>query len=131
MSSTPNAGGNRIASLPSWGPCDPTDVHDPGAVYRPGSPPQAHTWWTALSAARWSVPRTWKLDVVFFSQQPRSRTATLDGVLPFLREKPPPRVIAVVEHLVQEGLLPRHEASAIEEGVLRCVNRQGAWIWSP
>ena len=49
----------------------------------------AQAWWTALEHARWSVPRTWKLDVVFFSQHHRSRTAELDGVLPFLRRRAP------------------------------------------
>ena len=27
---------------------------------------QAQAWWTALSAARWSVARGWKLDLVYF-----------------------------------------------------------------
>ena len=82
-------------------------------------------FWRAL------VPRTWKLDVVFFSQHHRSRTAELDGVLPFLRQTSPPgRVVQVLEALVQERLLARQEASAIEEKVLACVNSRGEWSWS-
>ena len=92
----------------------------------------AQAWWTALEHARWSVPRTWKLDVVFFSQHHRSRTAELDGVLPFLRQTSPPgRVVQVLEALVQERLLARPEASAIEEKMLQCVDHEGRWCWSP
>lgn len=95
-------------------------------------PHHAQTWWTALRQARWSVSRSWKLDLAYFDQQHRSRTAQLDGVIPFLQTTSPPgRVVAVLEHLVQEHLLTRAEASAIEEGVLRCVNRRGEWFWSP
>ena len=58
--------------------------------------------------------------------------ATLDAVLPFLRTiSPPSRVVDVVEALVQERLLTRPEASAIEERLLGCVDAQGHWMWSP
>jgi hypothetical protein len=67
---------------------------------------------------------------VYFDQQPRRRTATLDAVLPFLqRVSPPQRVVRVVESLVQEGVLTRQEASAITDRVLACVNRCGQWFW--
>ena len=92
---------------------------------------QARTWWSALSTARWSVPRTWTLDLVYFDQQPRSRTATLDAVLPFLRTtSPPARVVQVLEALVQERLLTRQEANGILERVLACVTSRGEWCWS-
>ena len=66
-------------------------------------PHHAQAWWTALSQARWSVPRSWLADVRYFDAQPRSRMATLDSVIPFLQTTSPPgRVVAVVESLVQE-----------------------------
>ena len=94
------------------------------------SPDLARTWWQALSKAQWSEARSWLADVRYFDQQPRSRTARLDGVLPFLRlTSPPARVLAVLEALVQEGQLPRHEASAIEECLFSCIDRGGEWFW--
>ena len=94
-------------------------------------PHHAQVWWTALSKARWSEPRSWLADVRYFDTQYRSRTAQLDGVLPFLqRTSPPSRVLRVLEDLVKESLLTRQEASSIQEKLLRCVNHRGAWFWS-
>lgn len=60
------------------------------AEYTRLEPPHAQTWWTALTKAQWSVPRSWLADVRYFDAQPRRRMAQLDGVLPFLRTTSPP-----------------------------------------
>ena len=55
--------------------------------------------------AREDVSRVSAKEVRYFDQQPRSRTATLDAVLPFLRlTSPPQRVVSVIEALLHEGV---------------------------
>jgi hypothetical protein len=39
----------------------------------------------------------------------------------------PQAVIEVLEVLVDEGQLPRSQATAIEEAVLRNIDREGEW----
>ena len=110
----------------------PTPMFKTIAEYARVEPHQAQTWWTALTKAQWSVPRSWLADVRYFDQQHRSRTAQLDGVVPFLRTtSPPSRVMAVLEALVQEQRLTRPEASTIQARVLAFVDARGAWVWSP
>ena len=65
-----------------------------------------------------------------FDLEPPHGPDKLAAVVPFFQEvSPPPRVVAVMEGLVKEGLLTRREASVLEEKMLLCVTAQGAWFW--
>jgi hypothetical protein len=43
----------------------------------------AHTWWTALEKARWTVARSWLQDLVYFDAHP---VVVPDAVAPWAEE---------------------------------------------
>lgn len=91
---------------------------------------QASAWRTALSQAQSPEAQRWGRAVQDFDLEPPHGQAKFALVVPFFRQvSPPARVIAVLEALVEEQLLARHEATQIEEQVFQCVDAQGAWVW--
>ena len=91
---------------------------------------QASGWRQALSEATWSEARAWAQEVQAFDLSPPHGLDKLAQVVPFLQHiSTPSRVVAVIEGLVQEGLLTRREGSVLEEKMLACVNAQGQWFW--
>jgi hypothetical protein len=90
---------------------------------------QYHTkrWWKALSASKWSTPRSWQQALILFDSSSRTMEQ-LDRVLPFLNEvSPPGRVMRVVEALWRERLLTRSQAGVLEDKILACVGKDGEW----
>jgi hypothetical protein len=89
---------------------------------------QASTWRTALRAAQSPEVQRWGRDVLAFDLAPPHGSDKFALVVPFFRQvSPPARVVAVLEALVEERLLTRAEATAIEEQVFQCIDAQGAW----
>jgi hypothetical protein len=80
--------------------------------------------WQAILKSKWSAVREWRQAVALLE----ARSPTIDGVMDFLKSHTPPeRLLAVLEAVVLEGLLPRHEMVAVEEKVLAMVTNDGKW----
>jgi hypothetical protein len=82
----------------------------------------AVTWWRALGRSHHARALTVHQAVLLFDAAPVAEAYHLVyGVCA------PQAVIEVLEALVDEGQLPRSQATAIEEAVLRNVDREGEW----
>ena len=80
------------------------------------------TWWRALSRSHHPCVLTVRQAVLLFDAAPVVEAYHLVyGVCT------PQAVMEVLEALVDEGQLSRLQATAIEEVVLRCVDREGQW----
>ena len=89
---------------------------------------QACIWQTALGQATGREARSWGQAVQAFDLEPPHGPAKLAAVEPFFRQvSPPARVMAVLEALVDEGVLSRRDASRIENRLLVQVTREGHW----
>jgi len=82
----------------------------------------AVTWWRALGCSHHARALDVRQGVLLFDDAPVAEAYHLVyGVCA------PQAVIEVLEALVDEGQLPRSQATAIEEAVLRHVDREGEW----
>ena len=82
----------------------------------------AATWWRALGCSHHARALAIHQAVLLFDAAPVAEAYHLVyGVCA------PQAVIEVLEALVGEGQLPRSHATAIEEAVLRNVDREGEW----
>ena len=82
----------------------------------------AVTWWRALACSHHARALAVRQAVLFFEAAPVAEAYHLVyGVCV------PQAVIEVLEALVDEGQLPRSQATAIEEALLRNVDREGEW----
>src|SRR4030095_1351185 len=82
----------------------------------------AATWWRALGCSHHARALAIHQAVLLFGAGPVGAACHLVyGVCA------PQAVIEVLEALVGEGQLPRSHATAIEEAVLRNVDREGEW----
>src|ERR1043166_144762 len=82
----------------------------------------AVTWWRALARSHHARALAVRQAVILFDAAPVAEAYHLVyGVCA------PQAVIEVLEALVDEGQLPRGQATAIEEAVLRNVDREGEW----
>jgi hypothetical protein len=80
------------------------------------------TWWRALGRSHHARALAIRQAVLLFDATPVAEAYHLVyGVCA------PQAVIEVLEALVDEGQLPRSHATAIEEAVLRNVDREGEW----
>jgi len=79
-------------------------------------------WWQALGHSHHARALAVRQAVLLFDAAPVAEAYHLVyGVCA------PQAVIEVLEALVDEGQLPRSQATAIEEAVLRNVDREGEW----
>jgi len=79
-------------------------------------------WWQALGHSHHARALAVRQAVLLFDAAPVAEAYHLVyGVCA------PQAVIEVLEALVAEGQLPRSQATAIEEAVLRNVDREGEW----
>jgi len=79
-------------------------------------------WWRALGHSHHARARAVRQAVLLFDAAPVAEAYHLVyGVCA------PQAVIEVLEALVDEGELPRGQATAIEEAVLRNIDREGEW----
>jgi hypothetical protein len=82
----------------------------------------AETWWWALGRSHHARALALRQAVLLFDAAPVAEVYHLvHGVCA------PQAVIEALEALVDEGQLPRSQATAIEEAVLRNVDREGEW----
>ncbi len=82
----------------------------------------AMTWWRALGRSHHARALAVRQAVLLFDAAPVAEAYHLIyGVCA------PQAVIEVLEVLVDEGQLPRGQATAIEEAVLRHIDREGEW----
>ena len=82
----------------------------------------AVTWWHALGRSHHARALAVRQAVLLFDAAPVAEAYHLVyGVCA------PQAVIEVLEALVDEGQLPRSQATAIEEAVLHNVDREGEW----
>jgi hypothetical protein len=82
----------------------------------------AVTWWRALGRSHHGRALAVRQAVLLFDAAPVAEAYHLVyGVCA------PHALIEVLEALVDEGQLPRSQATAIEEAVLRNVDREGEW----
>jgi len=82
----------------------------------------AVTWWWALGRSQHARALAIHQAVLLFDAVPVAEAYHLVyGVCA------PQAVIEVLEALVDEGELPRGQATAIEEAVLRNIDREGEW----
>ena len=82
----------------------------------------AVTWWRALARSHHARALAVRQAVLLFDAAPVAEAYHLvHGVCA------PQAVIEVLEALVEERQLPRSSATAIEEAVLRNVDREGEW----
>ena len=82
----------------------------------------AVTWWQALSRSHHTRALAVRQAVLLFDAAPVAEVYSLVyGVCA------PQAVIEVLEALVDEGQLPRSQATAIEEAVLCHVDREDEW----
>ena len=80
------------------------------------------TWWQSLDHSYHARALAIRQAVLLFDAAPVAEVYSLVyGVCV------PQAVIEVLEALVDEGQLPRSQATAIEEAVLRNVDREGEW----
>jgi hypothetical protein len=92
---------------------------------------QAHTWWRALAAARWSVAVEWRRALLYCDQ--RLATAppgleAVDGAVAFIGTvASPAQTLAVLEALVQEQRLSRQDARGMEDKILVQTDQHGCW----
>jgi hypothetical protein len=87
-----------------------------------GAPSLAMTWWRALGRSHHARALAVRQAVRLFDAAPVAEAYHLVyGVCA------PQAVIEVLEALVDAGHLLRSQATAIEEAVLRHVDREGAW----
>jgi hypothetical protein len=85
---------------------------------------EAGRWCTALSQAQAPAAQRWGQAVVAFDLEPPHGREKFALVVPFFRQvSPPARVVAVLESLVEEGLLSRQEGTQMEEKVFACLDR--------
>ena len=82
----------------------------------------AVTWWRALGRSHHARALAVHQAVLLFDAAPVAEVYHL-----VYSVGAPPAVIEVLEALVDEGQLPRSQATAIEETVLRNVDREGQW----
>ena len=79
-------------------------------------------WWQALGRSQHARALAVRQAVFLFDAAPVAEAYHLVyGVCA------PQAVIEVLEALVDEGQLPRSQATAIEEAVLRNIDREGEW----
>ena len=83
------------------------------------APPLSRTRWRALERAQWSEAHAFRHSLLLFDARPR---LTPDAVVRFVDQvASPQRLIELLEALVQEGRLSRHEANTLMEAVLARV----------
>jgi len=85
-------------------------------------PSLAVTWWQALGRSHHARALAIRQAVLLFDAAPVAEAYHL-----VYGACVPQAVIEVLEALVDEGQLPRSHATAIEEAVLRNVDREGEW----
>jgi hypothetical protein len=84
--------------------------------------PLARSWWAALASSEWTVPCTWRQQILLFDA---SGLGDLDH---FLHQVcGPQNLVAVLEALTQERRLSREHATTIEECLLARADHTGAW----
>ena len=88
-------------------------------------PSQSKALWWALARSRWHRPRTLRQHLELVGAVQVDATYFLEHICT------PQAVLAVIEELVAERRLPRLQAVAIEEQILRRVDRYGTWRGSP
>jgi len=82
----------------------------------------AAPWWLALGRSHYTQALAVRQAILLFDAAPVAEIYHLiNGVCA------PQSVIEVLEVLVNEGQLPRSQATAIEEAVLCNVDREGEW----
>jgi hypothetical protein len=87
--------------------------------------PLSRAWWTGLERSTWSETRAFYHMLRLFDARPGT---DIDQVMTFVQELTTPQTIVdVLEALVQERLLSRRKAIALEEAVLARVDREGRW----
>jgi hypothetical protein len=87
---------------------------------------RAYRWWVAVQRAR--SPRVKAFRAAMRQCDGLHHPLTLARVDRFVAEEATPQVLlALVEDLVQDGVLTRLEAVAIENALLAQVNAQGQW----
>lgn len=86
-------------------------------------------WWAALAHSTAPAHRTLAYGCLSTSVCCQSETASRAAVLDrFLADCwTPQQLIQTLEALVEDGLLGRAEGSRIEEAILCCTARSGAW----
>ena len=77
--------------------------------------------WRALCDAQWSLASQWREALIHFTPEQGDARLFVEGACL------PAALVAVLEGLVKEGVLPRQTASAIEEKLLGHVTKEGAW----
>jgi hypothetical protein len=82
----------------------------------------AVTWWRALGRSHHACALAVHQAVLLFDAAP-----VVEAYHLVYGACAPQAVIEVLEALVDEGQLPRGHATAIEEAVLRNVDREGDW----
>jgi hypothetical protein len=82
-------------------------------------------FWTALSASPWENCAAM---VRLFQLRSEIHPASIDGWrVVICQQLPPKRLIDALEALVQQALLPRLEATSIEERILARCDQHGQW----
>ena len=77
--------------------------------------------WRALCDARWSLAAQWREALIHFTPERQDARLFVEA------DCHPAALVAVLEGLVHEGVLPRQTASRIEERLLQQVSKEGAW----
>jgi hypothetical protein len=89
-------------------------------------PGLGEAWWTALCRSRWSRPASLRQAVLLFEAVPHK--AVEQAVAGFFHTTcAPAQLIATLEDMVQEQLLPRLKASRLEEYIFARCGPTGAW----
>jgi hypothetical protein len=88
------------------------------------SPAQSRAWWVALARTTAPAAVALRTQVLLYDVQP-----VLVSPITMAYETFAPRaLIAAIEGCVQSRGLPRRDATAIEEMILRFTTKDGAWV---
>jgi hypothetical protein len=84
------------------------------------------TWWRAITKARWTASVQWRQAFLAFTGRPE-RTSFREAEVFASRHCTPRDLIALVENLVQEGVMLPRDGRRIEEALLEQCDAQGQW----
>jgi hypothetical protein len=95
--------------------------------YLPLPPALAWQWWRAIVRARWGTAVAWRDAFLTLS---RTNAALTPNLVPdYLGELATlGRLVELVEALMQEKTLLRHDGRAIEEALFAWADQHGQWI---
>ena len=87
----------------------------------------ATQWWAALVQSKAPRAVQWLRQLQFYDAKPQWNQQPEAIQSYVVRSMPPAVIVHVLEDLVEEGLLSRARATALQEAVLERVDAAGQW----